>query len=96
MIYLWLPDAEFAKNRVQLRVTQGGHNIPEDVVERRYHRGLYNLVHLYLPLVDQAHIFDSTSLDKKGRRLVAEKRGSVWEIHRSDIWNKIEHRAEKE
>ena len=38
---------------VRRRVESGGHNIPEDVIRRRYERGRKNLLELYLPLSDK-------------------------------------------
>jgi predicted ABC-type ATPase len=34
------------------RVIKGGHNIPLDVIERRYYRGIFNLINLYIPICD--------------------------------------------
>lgn len=48
-----LPTAEAALERVALRVSSGGHHIPEDVVRRRFERGLSNFFHLYQPLADR-------------------------------------------
>ena len=42
------------------RVAEGGHNIPHDVIVRRYWAGLRNLIGLYLPLVDTAQIYDNS------------------------------------
>ena len=39
LLFLWLPSPEMAVARVASRVQQGGHNVPEDVVIRRYHAG---------------------------------------------------------
>jgi len=38
--------------RVADRVTEGGHDIPKDVIERRYYRGIFNLINLYIPECD--------------------------------------------
>jgi predicted ABC-type ATPase len=59
-IYLWLPSAQFAIERVAQRVAQGGHNIPEDVIVRRYAAGVYNMRHVFLPLADVASIYDNS------------------------------------
>jgi len=49
VLYIWLESPELALQRVSDRVKSGGHNIPPDVVERRYHRGIVNFLHyLYL------------------------------------------------
>ncbi len=47
LIFIWLDSVELAKKRVHHRVKNGGHNIPDDVIERRYKRGLINFVKLY-------------------------------------------------
>jgi len=38
--------------RVQLRVAQGGHNIPDDVVRRRFKAGLNQFEMTYKPIVN--------------------------------------------
>src|SRR6478609_10942441 len=58
LIYVWLPSVEFAKQRVRNRVLQGGHDVPPDVIERRYQAGVNNLQKLYLPVVSEALILD--------------------------------------
>ena len=42
IVYLWLPSPEHAIARVRDRVLHGGHDVPEAVIRRRYHRGLNN------------------------------------------------------
>lgn len=49
-----------AKERVKIRVSEGGHNIESEVIERRYLRGIENLFKIYLPIVDGALIFDNS------------------------------------
>jgi predicted ABC-type ATPase len=44
LIYFWLQSPELAVYRVRRRVETGGHNIPEDVIRRRYERGRKNLL----------------------------------------------------
>lgn len=60
LLFFWLRDAELAKFRVSSRVREGGHNIPEDVIERRYVAGIRNLFDIYLEIVDQALLFDNS------------------------------------
>ncbi len=45
--YLRLPSVEFAIERVKLRVSQGGHNVPEKDIKRRYHRSWENFKNHY-------------------------------------------------
>lgn len=70
LLFFWLNNVELAKERVETRVKEGGHNIPTDVIERRYRNGIQNLFDIYLDLVDIALIFDN-SLGKHER--IAQK-----------------------
>ncbi len=44
LFFLWLPTPELAIDRVQERVRSGGHSIPDEVVRRRFGRGLPDLL----------------------------------------------------
>ena len=52
LLYFWLRTPEQAIERVAERVSKGGHNIPSDVIRRRYQEGIDNLFHIYMPIVD--------------------------------------------
>lgn len=52
LIFLQLNHADEAVARVQQRVRQGGHDIPADVIRRRFAAGLDNFHRLYAPVVD--------------------------------------------
>lgn len=54
-----------AVNRVATRVKEGGHNIPTDIIERRYFRGIENLFKIYIPLCDKWAVYDNTHLYQK-------------------------------
>ena len=70
ILFFWLRDVELAKERVKTRVIEGGHNIEEEVIERRYERGIINLFDLFLPMIEEAMIFDNS----EGRSIIiAEK-----------------------
>ncbi len=70
LLFFWLQNVELAKERVKTRVLEGGHNIEESVIERRYKGGIKNLFDIYLPIVDEALIFDNS----EGKHdLIAEK-----------------------
>lgn len=61
LLFFWLKNPELAKERVKTRVLEGGHNIPEDIIERRYYKGINNLFEIYLSIVDQALVFDNSA-----------------------------------
>ncbi|MBA3705873.1 MAG: zeta toxin family protein [Bacteroidetes bacterium] len=60
LIYVWLNHPDIAKERVAQRVAKGGHNIPKDVIERRYYKGIKNLNKIFLNLCDEWVIADNS------------------------------------
>ena len=70
LLFFWLQNVELAKARVKTRVSEGGHNIEPEIIERRYFRGIKNLFKIYLPIVDGAIIFDNSN---GKHELLAEK-----------------------
>lgn len=59
LLYFWLNSPELAVERVARRVSEGGHNIPKDVIYRRYEKGLKNLFNIFIPIVDSWMIVDN-------------------------------------
>jgi len=59
LFFLSLPDVEMAIERVASRVKQGGHNVPEDVIRRRFAHGLQNFER-YKLLVDSWQLYDNS------------------------------------
>lgn len=60
LLFFWLPSVEMAVDRVAMRVSEGGHNIPSEIIARRYVRGIENLFKIYIPLCDHWAIFDNS------------------------------------
>ncbi len=61
LLFYWLDSIDLAKRRVETRVEEGGHDIPKDVIERRYLKGIQNLFDLYLPVCDYSMVFDNSN-----------------------------------
>lgn len=59
LYFLELPDVETAIARVAERVRQGGHDIPEATIRRRFVSGLQNLHRHYIPSVNSWAIYDN-------------------------------------
>ena len=91
LLYFWLSSPELAKARVATRVQEGGHNIPPPVIERRYWQGLRLLFDLYLPLVDEALLFDNSG--GKPRR-IAEKLGDNFCILNDEVYGQLKDQYE--
>lgn len=57
LVFFYLPSPQMAIKRIAHRVKHGGHHVPDDVVIRRYHRGLRNLTEIFMPIVDRWEIY---------------------------------------
>ncbi len=82
LIFFWLSSVKLAKERIRERVKRGGHFIPNDVVKRRYYRGLINFFELYSPIVSswrlinnskEEPVFIATGGETKQRVVLDEK-----------------------
>lgn len=65
LLFFWLKSPELAIERVRERVANGGHNIPENVIKRRYVAGINNLFKLFLGEVDSWSMFDNSDNPRK-------------------------------
>jgi len=63
--FLSLPSADMAVSRVANRVSQGGHNIPEQIIRRRFKAGLHNFHHRYNKIVDAWAFYENSDLQLK-------------------------------
>lgn len=88
LIYFWLKDPQLAIARVNQRVVSGGHNIPRDVIIRRYHRGQKNLIESYLPLCDTWIMFDNSKTVTELVATYTSKQQTT--IYQPEIFNKIQ------
>lgn len=87
LVFLWLPSADAAVQRVIERVRRGGHSVPEGVARRRFKSGIANFSRLYMPMATQWQVFDN-----RGRipRLIA--RGASCQgkrIFRPHLWEQF-------
>jgi len=87
LIFFWLDSVNLAIERVKNRVQEGGHDIPNDVIHRRYYAGLINLFQLYIPVSDYWMIFNNSSLPAE---LIAEGyKNNVFDIKNSTTFATI-------
>ena len=90
LIFFWLQSAELAKERVKVRVSEGGHNIEPDIIERRYLKGIKNLFDIYLLIADGALIFDSSEgIPRLLARKSADKQLDILDNFRFNLLNNI-------
>ena len=60
LFFLRLPKPEMAIARVRQRVVEGGHDVPESVIRRRFHAGWRNFEVIYRDLVDEWTVYDNS------------------------------------
>lgn len=65
LVYFWLNSPQLAVERVAERVSEGGHNIPYDVILRRYSKGVDNLFKLFMDEVDIWVIYDNSQYQRE-------------------------------
>jgi len=83
LFFVCLKNVSLAVERVAIRVSKGGHNIPKNVIERRFTKGIKNLP-LYSTLVDDWYIYDNTGVEYE---LVAKSVGKEQKILNFELYN---------
>lgn len=86
LLFLWLNSPELAVFRIKIRVKEGGHSIPEDVIRRRYKSGLINFFKLFKPIVDN-WIFINNSGEPY--QIIAEGTTDNIEIADTKLWKPL-------
>jgi predicted ABC-type ATPase len=89
LIFIYLNSIVLAKQRVKERVAKGGHNIEDDVIERRYDGGLRNFFKLYLPQSDFWIMVDNSSENFELNQIATGEYGQVKAIFNTNLWTKI-------
>jgi len=86
LLFFWLNSVELAISRVKTRVKEGGHNIPENVIIRRYEGGLKNFFELYIPIVDNWMLVNNSG---EPYEIIAEGSSDSIEITNSEVWENL-------
>ena len=88
IVYLWLASADVAIARVRRRVAQGGHSVPDDVIRRRYDRGLANFAHSYRTVADRWYLYENTA--PLERVSVARGAGDTIDVFDAARWQEFQ------
>lgn len=86
LFFLWLPDVDVAVVRVKNRVRQGGHNVPEPVIRRRFESGIQNLFLLYRPLADVWRLYNGSQLPPE---VIAHEEDRELQVFHADLFTQI-------
>ena len=94
LLYFWLNDVNLAIERVKTRVSEGGHDIPEETIRRRYSRGIYNLTNKFTNLCDYWIVINNSS---RPFTFVAEGQGLLeLKVHDTLVWQQIKNQSDEE
>ena len=88
LIFFFLENEEQAIQRVAQRVSNGGHNIPEEDIRRRFKRGIYNLINLYMPICDSVLVYNNAH----GDAILVAKQGTSTgkiQVYEQEMWNQL-------
>ena len=83
MNYIGVEDPEVAKERVKIRVSKGGHGIPDKDIERRYYDSLNNLNNV-IEMCDEVNIYDNTEVLREIIYLKNDK--IIWKDKKIPNW----------
>lgn len=86
LLFFWLSSPGLAVKRVETRVKEGGHDIPEKVIRRRYDNGLRNLFNIFIELVDEWMFIDNSGYPFE---IIASGAGKDEEIGNGEIWAEL-------
>jgi predicted ABC-type ATPase len=89
LIFVYLKNAELAKKRVRERVLRGGHNIENDVIERRYAAGLKNFFQLYMPICNLWMVVDNSAENFDLTQIAYGSFLNVENVSNQVFWNKL-------
>lgn len=87
LLFFWLNSPGLAIDRVKIRVSKGGHNIPDDVIKRRYKRGLDNFFEIFMPLCDYWQFIDN-SFNVPYKIITGNKKVEK-SIYNAELWRQI-------
>lgn len=85
--YFALSSRRLAQRRVKHRVALGGHDVPAEVVKRRFGRSLQNFFQLYAELADEWMMFDNSS--GHTAQTVAHQANGIETIQDKTLWRKL-------
>ena len=89
ILYFWLNTPDLAVERVKIRVKEGGHDIPEKTIRRRYDLGIKNMFNLYIPVADYWMFIDNSTSPFD---ILADGQKDIENIKNKTIWINLKKR----
>jgi predicted ABC-type ATPase len=88
LIFLWIADPLISIQRVALRVSRGGHHIPENVIRRRHAGGIHNFKEIYMHLVDSWELYDNMLIPTVK---IAQMTNKIITVYNQQQWKEIQN-----
>uniref|UniRef100_UPI004048CA32 U32 family peptidase n=1 Tax=Rheinheimera sp. TaxID=1869214 RepID=UPI004048CA32 len=85
VFHIGVADAELSVRRVALRVTEGGHDVPEDKIRQRFVRNKA-LIRQAVLQADLGLVYDNSQLNRKPELLFSFQRGQLSQRVASTAW----------
>ena len=89
LIFFYLKSEDLAVKRVETRVKEGGHDIPEKIIRRRYKNGLKNFFNIFKDLVNEWMFIENSG---EPYTLIAQNSQGEEKIYTSRIWNSLKQK----
>ncbi len=86
LFFLWVSSITLALQRIEARVQNGGHSVPEAIVRRRFEKGLFNFFNFYQAVVDSWVIYDNSG---EIPRMVAFEEWGMLEIMDPELFSSL-------
>ncbi len=86
LFFLWVPHESLAIERIKNRVAEGGHDVPEMDVRRRFQRSIVNFFQIYSLLADRWVFFNNSGIRPAP---IAKKADKGLEIFNKELWRAI-------
>jgi len=86
LLYFWLNSPQLAIERVRKRVSAGGHHVPNDIVSRRYERGLSNFLNLYISVCNYWLMIDNSAQPSE---IIAKGKTGNINVNNIVLWNQL-------
>lgn len=83
MSYIGVENSDIAKERVKMRVKKGGHNIPNEIIEKRYYESLENLKKI-AHLCDRLVVYDNSNYGKAHTRCFIKENNLITLLKEQD------------
>jgi predicted ABC-type ATPase len=93
LIFFYLSSQDLAVKRVETRVKEGGHDIPENVIRRRYENGLKKFFNSYSSIVDEWMFIENSG---EPYQLIAQKTKSEVKIYIDQIWSELKTKYDEQ